>query len=100
MNFEVGLVRIPIQPNLTASQSALALGGCQSLSKVVRLQEGSKNIIEASESMAKKLSNLGWRLTLYEGGSKILTMRGGASRLTGPIRANPLKLRKLLKALR
>ncbi len=40
-------------------------GGCQSLSKVVRLQERSKNINEASESIAKKLSNLGWRLTLY-----------------------------------
>jgi hypothetical protein len=69
------------------------------LSKIIRLHEGSGNILSGSESVARRLSTLGWRLTLYDRGSAVLTMGYGVSRLTGQIRTNPLKLLKLLKAL-
>jgi len=70
------------------------------LTKLIKLQEGDSNILKGSESVAKELSSLGWKLTLYDEGSTILTMGHGVSRLTGRVWANPLKLERLLKALR
>ncbi len=57
-------------------------------------------LLAASEGIAKKLSEIGWTLTLYDGGSSLLSMGRGVSRLTGHVRANPLELTKLLRALR
>src|SRR5208283_3516466 len=37
-----------------------------SLSDVIKLEEGGESILTASERAAKKLSNLRWRLTLYD----------------------------------
>ena len=45
------------------------------------------------------LSRLGWKLNLYAGGDRVLSMGSGVSRLTGHINVNPLRLKKLLKAL-
>jgi hypothetical protein len=50
--------------------------------------------------VANALSDQGWKLTLCAEGEKVLTMGKGVSRLTGRIRMNPIKARKLLKALR
>jgi hypothetical protein len=69
------------------------------LSRIIRLEVGDANMLRGSESIARKLSHLGWRLTLYEKGDKVLTMGYGVSRLTGHISANPLKLKRLLDAL-
>jgi hypothetical protein len=71
-----------------------------SLSKLVKLQEGNKNVPEASHSVAKDLSEIGWKLTMYEGGSALVTMGRGVSRLTGHVALNPLKAKRLLDALR
>jgi hypothetical protein len=50
--------------------------------------------------VAGALSASGWKLTLSAEGENVLTMGKGVSRLTGRIRMNPIKARKLLKALR
>jgi len=71
-----------------------------SLSNLVRLQEDDKNVLMASERTAERLSRLRWKLTLYDRGSRILTMGSGVSRLTARVKVNPLKLRRLLEALR
>lgn len=72
------------------------------LSKVIQLESGQKGVrglLKGSESTAKGLSKKGWRLTLYDKGSSILTMGRGGSRLTGYVRANPMKIRKILETL-
>lgn len=61
--------------------------------------ESVRRLLSSSESMAKELSEIGWTLTLYDRGSRMLSMGRGVSRLTGHMRANPLKLRKLLRTL-
>ncbi len=70
------------------------------LSDIVRVQEGGSNLIEGSRQVTSVLSTLGWKLTLYAEGDRILTMGSGVSRLTGRISVNPFRLRKLLKALK
>ena len=70
------------------------------LSEVIKLEEGSESILTASERAAKKLSSMSWRLTLYDTGTQILTMGSGISRLTARVRVNPLRLKRLLEALR
>ena len=47
--------------------------------------------------IAGALSASGWKLTLRAEGEEVLTMGKGVSRLTGRIRVNPIKARKLLK---
>jgi hypothetical protein len=71
-----------------------------SLSEVIKLEEGSESILAASERAAKKLSGLHWRLTLYDTGTQILTMGSGVSRLTARVRVNPVRLKRLLDALK
>jgi hypothetical protein len=70
-----------------------------SLSRLVKLEEGRKNLISASESVARDLSKLGWKLVVYDRGEKLLAMGHGVSRLTGRVSLNPLKARKILDAL-
>ena len=69
------------------------------LSDLVKLKEGRMGVMEGSEHAAGTLSRLGWKLTLRSEGNGVLTMGSGVSRLTGRIRVNPLKLRKLREAL-
>ncbi len=69
------------------------------LSKIVKL-EGGTNIFSGSELIARRLSSLGWKLTLYDKGSRLLTMGRGVSRLTGRITTSPLRLKRLLGTLR
>jgi hypothetical protein len=71
-----------------------------SLSELIKLEEEGKGTLITSEHIAKKLSSIRWRLTLYDRGSRILTMGSGVSRMTGRVRVNPLKLKRLLRALR
>jgi hypothetical protein len=54
-------------------------------------------ILKTSESTAKKLSETGWKVTVYDGNKVVLTMGSGVSRLTGYIHVNPLKLRTILE---
>jgi hypothetical protein len=70
------------------------------LSRIVKLQEGSTSMLEGSRHVVGALSRHGWKLTLYAEGDEVLTMGSGVSRLTGRVSLNPLKLRKLLEALR
>ena len=72
------------------------------LSSVIQLESGQKGVrglLKGSESAAKGLSERGWRLTLYDKGSSILTMGRGVSRLTGYVRVNSMKIRKILETL-
>lgn len=71
-----------------------------SLRDFARSEEGGSGTLRASEAMAKDLSKMGWRLTLYEGGNELASMGRGVSRLTGHISVNPLRMRKLIDALR
>ena len=70
------------------------------LSEVIKLEEGDESILVSSERAARRLSNLRWKLTLYDAGAQILTMGSGVSRLTARVSVNPLKLKRLLEALR
>ncbi len=60
---------------------------------------GVQGLIKISRETAKELSDMGWRLSIYDKGSSVLTMGSGVSRLTGRIRANPIKIRKVLSVL-
>jgi len=70
------------------------------LSDFVKLQGGSMGLLESSGHAIGELSRLGWNLTLYAEGDRMLAMGSGVSRLTGRISVNPLRLKKLLEALR
>lgn len=61
--------------------------------------KGVTGLLKGAESIAKRLSEKGWRMTLYDKGDKILTMGRGVSGLTGYISASPLKLRRILKTI-
>jgi hypothetical protein len=67
------------------------------LSEIVGHHPGITELLKDSQSLAKALAREGWTLTLYDKGSKALTIGSKVSRLTGHVRVNPLKLRKLLK---
>lgn len=72
------------------------------LSSIMKLEgkgSGFTNLLKASNSTAKGLFETGWKFALYDKGQTILTMGRGVSRLTGRMRVNPLKLRRLLEAL-
>jgi hypothetical protein len=72
------------------------------LSQIIELEGGGKGIkglLSGGEFAAKQLSDNGWKLGLYDGGSEILRAGSGVSRLTGYVHFNPLKLRKILKSL-
>jgi len=69
------------------------------ISDLIKVEEGGAGMIEGSLKVTGALSRLGWKLTLYAEGDRVLSMGSGVSRLTGRISVNPLKLRKLLKAL-
>jgi hypothetical protein len=70
------------------------------LSDLVKVEEGTSSILQGSRQVTGALSHLGWKLVLYAGGDRILTMGSGTSMLTGHISVNPLRLKKLLEVLR
>ena len=57
------------------------------------------SLAKISLTTARDLSQMGWKFSLNEKGSTVLTMGRGVSRLTGHVRANPLKLRRLARIL-
>lgn len=70
-----------------------------SLSHLMRL-EGPLGALGESGRVSGALSRAGWKLTLYADGSRVLSMGSGVSRLTGHVSVNPLRLKKLLGALK
>jgi hypothetical protein len=70
------------------------------LSGMIRLEEGDVNMITGSEAIARKLSRLGWKLTLYDKGGHLIALGSDVSRLTGHVSLNPMNLRRLRDALR
>lgn len=56
-------------------------------------------LLRNSEATASTLSKMGWSLSLYDGGDRLLTMGRGVSRLTGYVHFSPLKLRRIFDAL-
>jgi hypothetical protein len=70
------------------------------LSDLVKVEEGTSSMIQGSMHVTGALSHMGWKLVLFAGGERILTMGSGTSRLTGHISVNPLRLKKLLDVLR
>lgn len=70
------------------------------ISDLVKLNEGKGGMVEGSMHLTGALARLGWKLTLYAGGDEVMSMGKGVSRLTGRVSVNPLRLRKLLKALK
>lgn len=73
--------------------------GLKLLNVIKEKGEGVTGVLKTSESTAKKLSDSGWRITVYDGNDVVLTLGCGVSRLTGYIHVNPLKLRTLLKII-
>lgn len=69
------------------------------LSELVELGTGTSSLLRGSSRVTGALSKSGWKVTLFAEGEKMIVMGSGVSRLTGRISVNPLKLRKLLKAL-
>ena len=71
------------------------------LSEVLQIEggRGFRGLVRNSESLARGLSEKGWRLTLYDKGSGILEAGRGVSRLTGYVHLNPLRLRRILESL-
>jgi hypothetical protein len=72
------------------------------LSKFMEVEsrgKGIRGVLSASEGTAKRLSNDGWSLAIYDRGTRILKMGRGVSRLTGHIEVNLLKLRSILENL-
>jgi hypothetical protein len=69
------------------------------LSALLRMREGSGNFLQGSEHILGLLASLGWNVTIFVAGDKVLTMGSGVSRLTGYVSVNPLRLRKLISAL-
>jgi hypothetical protein len=70
------------------------------LSGLIRLEEGDVNMLSGSEAVARKLSRLGWKLTLHDDGVHLVTLGSGVSRMTGHVSLNPMNLRRVLDALR
>ncbi len=73
-----------------------------SLSKLTEFQSGQRawiSMVRGTISIAKELQTKGWTLKLYDERGCIVTMGKGVSRLTGYIRMNPLKIRRILKYL-
>lgn len=68
------------------------------LARMAPIQGGVKQLLMESESIAKRLAQEGWTLTVYDKGSKALAMGSRVSRLTGHIHVNPLKLKGLFSA--
>lgn len=60
---------------------------------------GVPGLLKRAKSSAKRLSEDGWGLTLYDGADRVLAMGYGVSRVTGYVSASPLKLRRLLEIL-
>ncbi len=87
---------------LSIETDGMRQGGIR-LGKMLGLKRGRGGVgmlLGESEGMARRLSEMGWTLALYDKDQRLLSMGKGASRLTGHIEANPLKLRRLLAALR
>lgn len=60
---------------------------------------GIAGLLNGAESIARTLSEKGWKMTLYDRGDRILTMGRGVSALTGHVGTSPLKLRRILNSL-
>jgi len=70
------------------------------LSDLVEMGTGTSSMLRGSGRVSGALSQSGWKVTFRSDGEKMLVMGSGVSRLTGRISVNPLKLRKLLRALK
>ena len=55
--------------------------------------------LKGGEDVANKLDQMGWKFSLYDGGSSILTMGRGVSGFSGHISFNPLKIWRVLGSL-
>lgn len=60
---------------------------------------GVLGLLKTSRSTAKDLYEKGWKFSLYDKGSRILSMGRGVSRLTGHIQVSPTKIRSILEAV-
>ena len=73
------------------------------ISNFVKLETGGKRgvsgLLKGAEPTARELSERGWRLTLWDNHSKVITVGRGVSKLTGHIGINLLKLHRILEAL-
>ena len=79
------------------AERASALG--LRFSDLVRL-EGRTGRVRSSLHMGRELSRLGWKLSVYEGRDRVVSLGSGVSRLTGHVSPNPLRLKKLLELLK
>ena len=70
------------------------------ISDLVKLEEGGGGMLGGPMRVTGALARLGWKLSLYAEGDRVVTMGSGVSRLTGHVSVNPLKLRKLLDAMK
>ena len=70
------------------------------ISDQVKLEEGGRGRLGGAMRVTGALARLGWKLSLYAEGDRVVSMGSGVSRLTGHISVNPLKLRKLLDAMK
>ena len=73
-----------------------AKGAGLDVSEIIRIEGGRTTTIRGSLSLGGALSRLGWKLNLYSDGDRIISLGRGASRLTGHVSVNPLRLKRLL----
>jgi len=77
-----------------------AKGAGLQVSDILRIEGGRTASVRGSVHVAGALSRLGWKLNLYSGGSRVASLGRGATRLTGHVSVNPLRLKTLLELLK
>ena len=70
------------------------------ISAILEDQADRVGFVRGAGSLAKRLTSLGWTLTLSDQAGPLVTMGRAASRLTGHVSVHPLALRRLLAAIR
>ena len=97
-----GVPWLSVRP--AARQLEIDLSGAReaglNLARIVELEDAETGLVRGVVSVGRQLADLGWTLTLRDGEERLLTLGREASRLTGRVRLNPLRLRRLLGALR
>ena len=70
------------------------------LADLLKMAVPGAGMVRGTESVARQLAELGWTLTLYDRGKRVLSLGSGASRLTGHVSVNPLNLKGLADAMK
>ena len=70
------------------------------LSRIIEAEGARMGVVREAAALGRRLSDVGWTLTLRDGEERLVSLGRGASSLTGHVRLNPARLGRLLAALR